>query len=177
MIDRGVFQERFTFLCKWFGKIIDSDIALHLHEILSKSLTSEEFIIACEKILVSEKFFPCPQDFIDCIKGSLLQRALIEWQTEPALRSIVGKKAWDSLPPDEGIISEIKFRRKQFLEAYAAFAETASPLELTPTPPLPRITGSRQDSVIIPSLPPTGESGEEARARIRQIFAKYGREI
>lgn len=173
MMDPYIFQQEFTALCKWYGQSVDRDRAMQWYGCLKEELSDREFERACRLVIRHEKFFPCPQDLIDRIKGSLLQRALIEWQAEPALRSIVGKKAWDSLPPDEGITSEIKFRRKQFLEAYEAFAHTASPSELTPTPPLPRIA-SAQTISLEREFAISQESGEEARARIRRIFAEKG---
>lgn len=171
MINKEIFSEEMTLLAKYYGKQLDQYALKRLHEILSAELTNEEFVRACQQVFRTEKFFPAPIDFIACVKGSILQRALIEWQSEHALRSVVGKKAWGSLPPDEGITSEIKFRRKQFLEAYEAFAQTASPSELAPTPPLPRIEEAKP-MPLEREFEVSKESGEEARARIRRILAE-----
>lgn len=173
MINKVLFSTEITKLAKWFAKSIEEENLKMLYEILSEELSDREFEEACRLAVRHEKFFPAPQDFIDRIKGGLTQRALIEWKTQYALCSIVGKKAWDSLPPDEGTVSEIKYRRKQFLEAYEAFAETATPLELAPTPPLPAIAETKPQS-IEQEFTTSVESGEEARERIRQILARKG---
>lgn len=178
MIDPNIFQQEFTAMCKWYGVAIDRDRATQWYVYLKEEFNDAEFISARHKVQKSEKFFPCPQDFIDYVKGGIEQRALVEWKTQYALCSIVGKKAWDSLPPDEGTISEVKYRRKQFLEAYSAFAKTATPDELAPTPPLPQLPVAKPLPVQLESIAPapeqTHETGEQARERIRRMLAEKG---
>jgi hypothetical protein len=141
MIDKKLFGVRFAKLAKWFNRPIDDEIFKDFYEILSEELDDHEFEKACRLVIKHEKFFPAPQDLIDRIRGNIEQRALIEWKTEYARCSVVGKKAWDSLPPEEDIVAEVKYRRKAFLEAYQAFAYTASAEELELTPPVPILAG------------------------------------
>ena len=133
MINPEIFAIEMSKLASWFNKEIP-DIHLEtLQELLDKDLTTEQFVEACKLVMRNNKFFPTPAELIESVIGTLEERAIAQFASLDHL-SVVGQKALDSiggiLQLNQSPMSSEPFYKKDFIQAYVAFAKFAKPEEL-----------------------------------------------
>ena len=130
-IDKTIFATELKGLSDWFNRPISDDAKTKIYLILNDELSTDEFkrsIIWAWKHCTS---FPSPNHMIEGVKGSIKDRAILEWSNVQNL-SEVGKKAFAEIGGSFAIkkSENLPFLRKEFIENFQAFARNASPSEL-----------------------------------------------
>lgn len=78
-IDSNVFVELITELEAYYKREFTPFVKRVWYKHLSERLTTEEFHVAVEQIIVSKQFMPSPSDLVEIIKGDAQTLALSEW--------------------------------------------------------------------------------------------------
>ena len=130
-IDKTIFATELKSLSDWFNRPISDDAKTKIFLILNDELSTDEFkqsIIWTWKHCTS---FPSPNLMIEGVKGSIKDRAILEWSDIKNL-SEVGKKAFAEIGGSFAIKNSenLSFLRKEFIENFQAFARNAPPSEL-----------------------------------------------
>ncbi len=131
MIDPKVFAEEMLELQGHFDRKLSDTSFRRYQAILSQELSTDEFkkgvIWAYRYLKPHPSFFPSPQEIIEASKGSIRDRAIIEWSS--GSKSQIGKKALANCESQD-----LAFQRKEFIENFIAFAKDAKPEELQISP-------------------------------------------
>ena len=122
-IDKKVFAIELKSLSDWFNRPISDEAKARLYLILSNELSTDEFKQAVIWAWKHCNSFPSPIQMIEGVKGSIRDRAIVEWSSFE--RSEVGRKALANCESED-----MSFRRKEFIENFTAFAKGATPEEL-----------------------------------------------
>jgi len=130
-IDKNVFAVELKNLAEWFSKPISDEMKARLYLIFSSELSTEEFQQSIIWAYKNCKFFPAPAELINSVKGTIEDRALIEWANMDRL-SAVGRKALQAIGGSSTVrMSENpSFLKKDFIANYKAFAVNAAPDDL-----------------------------------------------
>lgn len=162
MIDLQVFRTEWALLCERFrmtgGQEPSQLMMRRYYEYLSPRMDTEVFVAAARQVYAEREFFPRPVDFVEAA-GPGEDRGAVEWEKvskllrnsgspldsldEPARRAV---RAMGGLFRIGERASELHFRRREFLEHYAAYADPGN----------------------VPALPPVSEEG---RRLIRQAMS------
>lgn len=126
-IDKNVFATELKSLSDWFNRPISDEAKARLYLILSSELSTDEFKQAVIWAWKHCNSFPSPIQMIDGVKGSIRDRAIVEWSSFS--RSEIGCMAFASCDSED-----LAFKRKEFIENFIAFAKNAAPEKLQITP-------------------------------------------
>lgn len=80
MIDPIVFKNKLTIISNHFDRKLQPEVITVWLKYLNNELTTQEFEEASDQILISSRFFPTAQDFVEKVKGAKEARAAQEWQ-------------------------------------------------------------------------------------------------
>lgn len=99
MLDDTVFSAELTLLEDRFGRAkLTTEAKVRYYEYLAQNLTTTEFQAAAREIFNRDQFWPSPQRFVDVVRGSVKQRAEIDWQAVLHLAQ-AGETDLSTLPP------------------------------------------------------------------------------
>lgn len=150
MIDKDVFLERMSELADRFNRPLHEQTQRRYFELLSRELTTEEFMGACELAFRNASFWPSPKEMVDYIRPprdlaleasqafdkvlaigeytpqgtSWLRSRIVEELGEPAAIAFSAIGAQGRLR--NITTDDLPWARREFIAAYRAYAVQAS---------------------------------------------------
>lgn len=138
-INFDVFTKEIKSLLDWFDTVLKAEQIDRLYQSLNCKLDDEQFQVACQIIFDTKAKgypgnFPCVNDFVIAVQGTIEDQALKQWSLVAAKvqnpsapddrypLSALGKKALDDIGGIElirqGQVSDLVWHGKRFVEAY-----------------------------------------------------------
>ncbi len=138
MIDFNVFTKEIKALLDWFDTVLKAEQIDRLYQSLTNKLDTEQFQVACQIIFDTKSKgypgnFPCANDFVVAVHGTIEDQALKQWSLvagkvqnpsseDRYVLTVLGKKALDDIGGIElirqGQVSDLVWHGKRFVEAY-----------------------------------------------------------
>lgn len=137
MIDPEVFSREWEIMQSRFDKKFSEAVIGRYYQVLSKQLTTEQFLAACLAAFTEDEFFPTPEKLVSRVKPDFNQLALEAWDRVLAAASRssravalceAGERALRSVGGLSGIgyadvHTQLPHLRRNFLEAFKTCAD------------------------------------------------------
>lgn len=130
MIDKEIFIQEMSLLSERFNRELSKPVFARYYAVLSSAMSTAEFITACNRIFNYSTFYPSPAEFLKSARGSIEDRAQLEWmelvdaqmqgKTFAGL-SDAGKRAYRALGGAWAFKStDISYLKRDFIAAFQA---------------------------------------------------------